>query len=309
MRVVFMGTPEFAVPSLQLLAQRHEVVLAVTRPDAVRGRGKRLEPSPVKAAALELGVPVYETKRIHDEQVQRIREAKPDLVCVAAYGAILPDSLLELAPLGSVNVHGSLLPRWRGAAPIQRAILAGDERAGVSIMRMAHDLDAGDYCRQASVEVGDKPCTQVMAELARLGGRELVAALDDIANGRAQWTTQDQSLVTYAQKVTKDEMKLDPADTAQANKLRVQASTDEAPARLQVAQRGMRAVLAVMAPQQKGLPEGDVLVSRGHVYLGCSEGAIELLRVKPDGKRLMDASAWAAGLHAKPGEPLHWGRV
>ncbi|MBQ3282712.1 MAG: methionyl-tRNA formyltransferase, partial [Atopobiaceae bacterium] len=146
MRVVFMGTPEFAVPSLSALADAYEVVLVLTRPDAVRARGKELEPSPVKARALELGLPVLETSRITPEALEAVREAGPDVIAVAAYGCILPDSILDVAPLGCVNVHASLLPRWRGAAPIQRAVLAGDRRAGISIMRVVHELDAGAWC-------------------------------------------------------------------------------------------------------------------------------------------------------------------
>ena len=153
MRVVFMGTPDFAVPSLRELASRFEVVLVLTRPDAVRSRGKKLEPSPVKAAALELDIPVLEATRITPEVMDRLHEAEADIFCVAAYGCILPDEVLNMAPLGIVNVHASLLPRWRGAAPIQRAILAGDERAGISIMRIGHGVDTGAYCAQASCSV------------------------------------------------------------------------------------------------------------------------------------------------------------
>ena len=137
MRVVFMGTPEFAVPSLRKLAEAAEVTLVVTRPDAVRSRGKKLEPSPVKVTALELGIPVLEASRIREEQLAAVRAAEPDLIAVAAYGCILPDALLEIAPKGCVNVHASLLPRWRGAAPVQRAVLAGDERVGVSRSSMS----------------------------------------------------------------------------------------------------------------------------------------------------------------------------
>ena len=120
MRIVFMGTPEFAVPSLEALAAEHDVTLVVTRPDAVRSRGKRLEPSPVKARALELGLPVLEAKRMDAAAIDAVRDAAPDLICVVAFGCILPDELLAVAPLGAINVHGSLLPRWRGAAPIRR---------------------------------------------------------------------------------------------------------------------------------------------------------------------------------------------
>lgn len=304
MRIIFMGTPDFAVPSLRALASRHEVTVALTRPDAVRGRGCRLEPSPVKVAAGELGIPVVETKRVTPEVLDRLRAERPDAICVAAYGCILPDEVLDVAPLGCVNVHGSLLPRWRGAAPIQRAILAGDERAGVSIMRVAHDLDAGAYCRQASTEVGEKGCDELMSELAQLGASELLAALDQMADGTATWVEQDESKVTYAKKILKAELLLDPSATALDNRRRVQTSSDAAPSRLEVSGRGLRAMRASVAPGDVSVSGGEVLVRKGRVFLGCSDGALELLRVKPDGKREMDASAWAAGLHAKA---LTWG--
>ena len=138
MRVVFMGTPAFAVPSLRKLAAAHKVALVLTRPDAVRSRGKKLEPSPVKEAALELGLPVMEANRMTPEVLDALRAAEAEVFCVAAYGCILPDEVLTMAPLGCVNVHASLLPRWRGAAPIQRSILEGDAETGVSIMRIGH---------------------------------------------------------------------------------------------------------------------------------------------------------------------------
>ena len=296
MRVVFMGTPDFAVPSLRALAAAHDVTLVLTRPDAVRGRGKRLEPSPVKAAATELGIDVLETNRITPEALDRIKAARPDIICVAAYGCILPDSVLDVAPLGCVNVHGSPLPRWRGAAPIQRAVLEGDELAGVSIMRVVHDLDAGAYCRQATTPVGEKSCPVLMAEVAELGATELLAGLDDIEAGRATWVEQDESQVTYAKKIDKAEMRLDPADPADANLRRVRASLDAAPARLTVCGKGVRAIDA--RPSDADVDAGSVLVRKGRVHLGCADGAIELTRVKPDGKREMEAAAWSQGLHA-----------
>ena len=304
MRIVFMGTPDFAVPSLQALAERHEVSLVVTRPDAVRGRGRRLEPSPVKEAALALGIAVLETSRMDAQAIERIASEHPDVMCVAAYGAILPDDLLGVAPLGCVNVHASLLPQGRGAAPIQRAVLDGDERAGVSIMRIVHELDAGPYCRQASVEIGEKPCAEVMRELAELGARELCQALEDMAAGQAEWTEQDDAQATYAAKVQKGEMFLDPSDGVAVNRRRVQASLDAAPARAVVAGRGVRVTEARVADVQ-AVP-GAGVVRKGRVFLGCADGALEPLRVKPDGKREMEASAWASGLR---GDSLTWERV
>ena len=295
MRIVFMGTPAFAVPSLRALAVSHDVALVLTQPDAVRGRGRVPVPSEVKAAAVELGIPVLEASRITDEVFESVQAASPDIICVAAYGCILPQRVLDVAPLGCVNVHASLLPRWRGAAPIQRAILAGDERVGVSIMRMEAGLDTGAWCRQASLEVGERGADRVTEELAELGAVELVAALDDIAAGTAVWHEQDETLVTYASKVQKAEMLLNPTDTARTNLLRVRAASDAAPARANVCGRGVR-VLEACEYEDQALAAGEVLVDRHRVLLGCAEGALDLLVVRPDGKRQMAASAWAQGL-------------
>lgn len=304
MRIVFMGTPEFACPSLSAVSKSHDVVRVVTRPDAVRGRGKRLEPSPVKALAGELGLAVTEASRMTPEVMDELRAAKADLCVVAAYGCILPDELLEMFPLGCVNVHASLLPRWRGAAPIQRAVLEGDELAGASIMRVVHELDAGAYCAQVSTAVAGKTSSELLNELGHLGAEALVEAIGRIADGTAVWTEQDESLVTYAHKIEKAEMRLDPADGALANVRRVLASTDAAPARCEVAGKGVRLMRARTCDD--ALAAGEVLVSHGRVALGCADGALEVLDVKPDGKREMQTSAWAAGLRA---DHLAWGRI
>lgn len=306
MRVVFMGTPSFSVPSLKHLAESHEVALVLTRPDAVRSRGKKLEPSPVKVAALELGLPVVEAKRMTPEVLCALDAARADVFCVAAYGCILPDEVLTMAPLGCVNVHASLLPRWRGAAPIQRAILAGDERTGVSIMRIGHGVDTGAYCAQASCAVAGKTADELTAELGELGGRLLVDTLPAIADGTARWVEQDESLVTHAAKIEKAELMLDPASSATANVRRVLASSDAAPARCVVAGKTLRVLAAREAPAGPVPREGAYAKAGRRVLLGCADGAIELLRVKPDGKRAMEASAWAAGVREAEGP---WGKL
>ena len=304
MRVVFMGTPDFAVPSLRELASRFEVVLVLTRPDAVRSRGKKLEPSPVKAAALELDIPVMEATRITPEVMDRLHEAEADIFCVAAYGCILPDEVLHMAPLGIVNVHASLLPRWRGAAPIQRAILAGDERAGISIMRIGHGVDTGAYCAQASCSVAGKTADELTAELAQLGAGLLCDTLPALADETAVWTKQDESLVTHAQKISKAEMRLDPQESALVNLRRVLASSDAAPARCIAAGKPVRIMRAVAADGEGSMcAAGELVCQSKRIYIGCSDGALEITSVKPDGKRQMDASAWAAGLH---GDALAW---
>ena len=307
MRVVFMGTPDFAVPSLRELASRFEVVLVLTRPDAVRSRGKKLEPSPVKAAALELDIPVMEATRITPEVMDRLHEADADIFCVAAYGCILPDEVLNMAPLGIVNVHASLLPRWRGAAPIQRAILAGDERAGISIMRIGHGVDTGAYCAQASCSVAGKTADELTAELAQLGADLLCDTLPALADGTAVWTEQDESLVTHAQKISKAEMRLDPQESALINLHRVLASSDAAPARCIAAGKPVRIMRAVAADGDASMcAAGELVCQSKRIYIGCSDGVLEVTSVKPDGKRQMDASAWAAGLH---GDGLTWGKL
>lgn len=305
MRVVFMGTPSFAVPSLEHLAAEHEVVLVVTRPDAVRSRGKRLEPSPVKEAAERLGLSVLETSRMTPEAMDALREANADVFCVAAYGCILPDEVLTMAPLGCVNVHASLLPRWRGAAPIQRAILAGDEVTGVSIMRIGHGVDTGDYCAQASCTVEGKTADELTSELAELGGRLLAQVLPALAEGSVTWTVQDEALVTHAAKIEKAELRLDPAVPALDNARRVLASSDAAPARCSLAGRPVRVMRTRIAPE-RGLAPGALSIAGGRVLMGCSDGALELVSVKPDGKREMDARSWAAG---QRGDALSWGTL
>lgn len=305
MRVVFMGTPEFAVPSLEAIVEAgHEVPLVFTRPDAVRGRGKKLVASPVKARALELGLDVFETGRMVDAAKAAIADVAPDVICVVAYGCILPDDVLAAAPLGAVNVHASLLPRWRGAAPIQRSILAGDAETGVSIMRVAHELDAGAWCAQVRVPVGEKGCSELTEELAAAGAKALVDVLPALADGSAVWHEQDPGLVTVAAKVRKDEMLLDPADGVAVNALRIQASGDTAPARCVVAGRGVR-VTAARAVNEPQVGPAAVLSQKKQVYLGCADGALEVLGVKPDGKKEMPAAAWASGLRGE----LSWERA
>ena len=171
--VVFMGTPDFAVPPMEMLAAAgHEIIYAVTQPDAVRDRGKKIKFSPVKEKALEMGVPVLQPEKIrgNKEFAETLREAAPDAAIVSAYGKILPVSILEIPKYGCLNTHGSLLPRFRGAAPIQAAIIAGDEETGVTIMRMEKGLDTGDMLAKATTKVDGKTCGQLHDELALMGG-------------------------------------------------------------------------------------------------------------------------------------------
>ena len=212
LRIVYAGTPEFAVPALAaLIAARHELVAVYTQPDRPAGRGRRLQASPVKRVALEHGLPIEQPATLRSPEAQaRLREYRPDVMIVAAYGLILPQAVLDIPHHGCLNIHASLLPRWRGAAPIQRAILAGDAETGVTIMQMAAGLDTGDVLVRRACPIGPEDSAATLHErLARLGAEALLATLDDLVAGRLAPERQDEALATYAAKLTKEEAAID----------------------------------------------------------------------------------------------------
>ncbi|MGI6221744.1 MAG: methionyl-tRNA formyltransferase [Coriobacteriales bacterium] len=308
MRIVFMGTPEFAVPSLRALAGADgiEVVAAYSQPDSVSRRGKKPQPSAVRVAAEELGIEVRTPETLRDsEVVDELASFAPDVIVVASYGKILPREVLDVPPLGCINVHASLLPRWRGAAPIERAILAEDAEAGVSIMNMEEGLDTGAFCLQASIPVGELRAPELTAGLAELGATTLLEALPAIAAGEAVWTEQDEAGVTYAEKVSKAEMLLSPELGARDNVLRVRASSDHAPAKATVCGRGLTVLEARVCDagecpaEAVSLESGAVAFVAKRLFLGAADGPVEVLAVKPDGKREMDARSFAAGINAQ----------
>lgn len=290
-----MGTPAFAVPALRALSREHEVVAVYTRPDAVSRRGSRTVPSPVAEAAAELGIDIRRPATLRDPAViEGLRSDAPDAVVVAAYGLILPAGVLAAPPLGCFNIHASLLPRWRGAAPIERAILAGDAETGVSIMRMEEGLDTGPYCVVERTETGRKTADEITAELAVLGADAISRALERAGEGRCAWTEQDEALVTYAEKIAKDDLVLEPELAVQVADRRVRASSAHAPARASIAGRGVRVLRA--EPGAGGIDAGGLAVTGAGLELGLTDGSLLVTVVKPDGKREMDAADWARGL-------------
>lgn len=306
MRVIFMGTPSFAQIILdELVKAGIDVVAVVTRPDAVRGRGKALQASPVKQCAQSHEIPVIETKTLKTDEVQaRLASYHADLFVVAAYGALLPKEILDLPRLGCLNVHASLLPRWRGAAPIQRALLAGDERQGVCIMRMEEGLDTGDYCRAASCAVDQKDVDTITRELAYLGAHELIdvlheltdkpsASLDDLV-----WTSQDEGEVTYAHKIEKHEVRPCPELSMKDNVARIRAASDAAPARCIICGKSVRILSArLLGPHHRvSMQPGEVSFAHNCLYLACADGIFEVLSLKPDGKGVQEAQVWMRGI-------------
>ncbi len=311
MRVVFMGTPLFAATILDYLAAQHEVVGVFTRPDAVRGRGGALVASPVKQTAQKHMLDVYEFASLKSEEAQQLlRRLAPDIICVAAYGAILPAEVLSLPKFGCVNVHASLLPRWRGAAPIERAILSGDDEAGVCIMKMEEGLDTGNYCISRSFQIGDLDATQLTSELAELGASALLAALSQIEQGLDSWVEQDESGVTYAHKLEKGELDIQPSlDVKQALR-RVRASTLNHPCRCIIANKSLTITKAALFDSSDELSfelsEGKVAFISKRLFIGFACGVLEILEVKPDGKALMDARAFASGIQGIKKDGAEW---
>jgi methionyl-tRNA formyltransferase len=304
LRIVFMGTPHFAEVSLRALASRHDVVAVFTRPDAASGRGRALLPSAVKAAANELGIEVLQPVSLReDDHAAAIRALCADVIVVAAYGAILPVSTLQAAPLGAVNVHASLLPRWRGAAPVQRAILAGDTRTGVSIMRMEAGLDTGPFCLQATLDLDDLNAPEATDALAHLGARALLESLDAIADGSAVWTPQQESLVTYAEKISKADVAVGPDLPAETVVRRVRASMPTAPSRASIGGKPVTLLDASLASHD--VASGTVACLKDAIVLGTTAGSVLIRRLKPDGKGAMDACAWARGVRTLDGS--RWG--
>ena len=308
MRIVFMGTPALAASVLKALAEQHEVVGVFTRPDAVRGRGKTLVASDVKIAADELGVPVYTPPKLDGEATGELEELDPDVICVVAYGVILPATVVNLPRFGCLNVHASLLPRWRGAAPIERAILSNDEFTGVSIMKMDEGLDTGAYCGQRKTPIGKKGIAALEVEIGQLGAESLLDVLAKLERGiDPLWRAQDDAYVTYANKVEKGELDLDPAKSDGENMRRVQASSDAHPSRAIIAGR----TCTIMEVETCGAPveAASVVWENKRMLLGCVQGSLELKMVKPAGKREMDARSFAAGIKDLKSNTLKWERL
>lgn len=302
MRVVFMGTPAFAVPSLQSLATSHDLVAVYTRPDRAAGRGRGTRPCPVKIAALALGVPVLQPSTLRGPAVSELVTLRPDVVCVAAFGMLLPPEILAVPRHGCINVHASLLPRHRGAAPIQRAILEGDTATGVSIMRMEAGLDTGPYALQRAVAIGERYAHEIEADLATLGAEALTEVLAALESGEVAWTPQDDEAATYAAKISKDDVALLPELTVTEAFRRVRAATRSAPARACVGDTELTVVRARVVSE--AIAAGATCLIDGWPVLGFTDGCLLLDVVRPAGKGDMPGGDWVRG--ARLAEDVCW---
>jgi methionyl-tRNA formyltransferase len=300
--IAYAGTPEFAVPALTaLLGSPHSVVGVLTQPDRPKGRGRQLAASPVKQLALDHGIPVSQPQSLRDESSRAdLRAWRPDALVVVAYGLILPQAVLDLPRLGCFNIHASLLPRWRGAAPIQRAVLAGDRETGITIMRMGAGLDTGPILLQHTVSISPADTAGSLHDsLSQLGARALLKALEGVEDGSLASRPQPAEGVTYAAKIAKSEAAIDWTRSAEEIARKVRAFDPSPIAETQLDGEQLRIYRVLAAPEPE-LPmaaaaaPGTITVNRnGSVLVACGTGALTLVEVQRPGRRPISARDWA----------------
>lgn len=305
MRLIFFGTPEFAVPSLRaLLREEHDIVGVVTQPDRPKGRSRsQLVPPPVKIAAQHLDLPLLQPERpVGDLFAAQLRRLAPDLGVVAAYGHILRPNILDIPSLGMINIHASVLPRWRGAAPIQAAILAGDTSTGVSIMRMEEGLDTGPVLLTIETPIAPGETFGTLnARLAELGVTALLQTIEQLAEGTATPQPQDDTGMCHAPKITRETAHLDwnsPADKV-ARHVR---AFDPMPGAWTTLDGQAVKLFEVRAVENGGAPAGTIMEAGQSLTVACGTGALEVRIVQPAGKKSLSVAEWVRGRGVAPGQ-------
>jgi len=304
MKIVFMGTPEFAVPSLEQLVQDgHQVAGVFTQPDKPKGRGYKLMAPPVKEKAQEYGIPVYQPEKMRDgEALKLLRALAPELIVVVAYGRILPKEILQLPPKGCINVHGSLLPKYRGAGPIQWSVINGEAVTGVTTMYMAEGMDTGDMILSRSVPVGeDETSGELFDRLAVLGAEALSETVRLIAGGNAPRTPQDDAQASRASMLTKEMAVIDWSKSAREvhNLIRGMNPWPTAHTRL-----GGKVLKVHRSRVVEGAGEPGIVLDGKRLIVGCGEGAVELVEIQPEGSRRMPAADYLRGHPVETGTRL-----
>ena len=297
MRIVFMGTPEFAVPSLEKLAgSGHEIAGVFTQPDRPRGRGNKLSPSPVKACAQKYGIPVFQPEKIRRDGVEDLRGLKPDLCVTAAFGQILSQEILDIPPLGNINVHASLLPRHRGSAPIAYAILQGDKTAGITTMMMDRGIDTGDMLLQAETEIGEtETCGELTERLSRMGAELLEETLRRLEEGTLERVPQDEAGMTYDPMLNKEMGTADFTLSAREMKGRINGLNPWPGVSVPFGEGRLKLLRAALA-EGKGDP-GEVLAAdaKSGLILACGEGSVRILELQAPGGKKMKAEDYLRG--------------
>jgi methionyl-tRNA formyltransferase len=305
MRVIFAGTPAFAVPALHaLVAAGHDVVLVLTQPDRPAGRGLRTLPGPVKAAAQQLGIPVLQPLTLKDpDTLAPLTAAGADVMVVAAYGLILPQAVLALPRHGALNIHASLLPRWRGAAPVQRALLAGDAQSGICIMQMDAGLDTGPVLlREALPIASDDTAGSLEGKLADLGARLIEAALANLAQGALRATPQPTDGVTYARKIGKGEARIDWTRTWVEIDRQIRAFNPSPGAVSRLQGEDVKVWAAAPVPAASAPPGTIIRIASAGIEVACGTGALRLRELQRAGGKRLPADAFLRGHALAPGD-------
>lgn len=302
LNIIFAGTPDFAAQHLQaLLESEHNVIAVYTQPDKPAGRGKKLQASPVKQLAEKHQIPVYQPKSLRKEEVQaELKALNADVMVVVAYGLILPQAVLEAPKYGCLNVHGSILPRWRGAAPIQRAIWAGDQQTGVTIMQMDVRLDTGDMLHKVTTPIlPTETSASLYAKLAELGPPALLEVLNGLAIQQFKPEKQDESLANYAEKLTKEEAKLDWMLSAAQLERNIRAFNPAPIAYLTVNVNGVeervKIYQAQVLPHQEKTAGTVLNVSKNGIEIATTEGVLNITQLQPSGKKPMSVQDFLNG--------------
>jgi methionyl-tRNA formyltransferase len=297
MRAVFLGTPEFAVPSLEALASEHQVIAVLTQPDRPKGRGSQLAASPVKTAAVNLSIPVYQPERVRrPESVELLKSFQAELMVVVGYGQIIPQSIIDLPREGILNVHASLLPKYRGAAPIQWAIANGETETGVTIMQIDAGLDTGDMLLKSSVAIGpQETAPELSARLAPLGAQLLLQTIRQIANGTVKREKQNDAEATLAPILKKEDGLIDWSQSASASYNRLRGFTPWPGAYTSFRGQQLSVVRAKPAVES-AVAAGTLHAEKRRLLAGCGGNTVlELLEVQPAGKKRMSAEAFLNG--------------
>ncbi len=299
MKIVFMGTPEFAVPTLDAIVKAgHEVALVVTQPDKAKDRGKKLQFTPVKEKAVELGIPVVQPEKVknNDRLIQRLEEIDPDLIVVVAYGKILPKEILDLPKYGCINVHASILPRHRGPAPIQHAILAGDDYSGVTIMKMEEGLDSGDMIATVKTLIGDWTADQLHDELMIKGAKLLVEVLPNIEAGTAVFAKQDHEMATYAPMIFKEMGRIDFSKSAEEIERFIRAMNSWPGAYCNYKDTLLKIWDSLPLSENSAEPIGKIIdVTDDGIKISCGAGVILATVIQTPGKKGMSVSEFLRG--------------
>ena len=294
LRIIFAGTPDFAAHHLgALLSSQHQIVGVFTQPDRPAGRGNKLTPSPVKVLAEQQGLPVFQPKSLRPEENQHlVADLNADIMVVVAYGLILPASVLAMPRLGCINVHGSLLPRWRGAAPIQRSVWAGDTKTGVTIMQMDVGLDTGDMLHKIECDIQpDDTSATLYDKLAQLGPQGLLVTLQQLAEGSAQPEVQNEALVTYAEKLSKEEAKLNWSLPAAQLERCIRAFNPWPVSYFIVDEQPVKVWHAQVLPAVINTQPGTIIHADKHgIQVMTGEGVLNITQLQPAGKKVMSAA-------------------